>query len=250
MTGRHIPNRLLAALPPAAHHLLAPYLRVVTLAQGMVLLHAGERIDPVYFPHSGVVSFVVDMPKGETVATALVGREGAVGVFSVLGPVRSSVAAIVRVAGSASQISASRFQAAFAQSEAIRRIVEFHTGSLLTQLQHVAACNALHSVEARIARWLLEIHDRMDGNAIPLTQEAVSQLVGVRRTTVTLVMLNLRKIGAINHEQRGLIEINRPILEGVACDCYEVMRQKADRVTPQQAIGTRIQAVLERETPL
>ncbi|WP_163923448.1 helix-turn-helix domain-containing protein, partial [Raoultella planticola] len=92
-------------------------------------------------------------------------------------------------------------------------------------------------VEARIARWLLEIHDRMDGNAIPLTQEAVSQLVGVRRTTVTLVMLNLRKIGAINHEQRGLIEINRPILEGVACDCYEVMRQKADRVTPQQAIG-------------
>lgn len=139
MTSRHTHNRLLAALPAAAYHLLGPYLRAVPLAQGAALLRAGERIDQIYFPHSGVVSFVVDMPNGETVATALVGREGAIGVFSVLGPMRSSVAATVRVAGSASQISAARFHAAFVHSEAIRRIVEFHTGSLLTQLQHIAA---------------------------------------------------------------------------------------------------------------
>ncbi len=229
----HHNNRLLAALPPADFQLLSPHLQTVPLEQGAVLLRTGEQIEQVYFPHSGVVSFMVDMPNGETVATAVIGREGAVGVLSILGPSRSSVTAIVRVAGTASQISASRFHAAFGRSDPIKRVVETHTGALLAQLQHVAACNALHPVEARMARWLLHIHDRIDGNLIPLTQETVSQLLGVRRTTVTLIVHNLRESGAIRNEQRGLIEISRPRLEDVACECYEVMRHKIDRI-PQQ----------------
>src|SRR5258708_17042129 len=94
------------------------------------------------------------------------------------------------------------------------------------QFQHVAACNALHPVEARMARWLLHIHDRIDGNAIPLTQETLSQLLGVRRTTVTLVVRKLRASGAVRSDRRGLVEIDRPRLEETRCECTDTMTRK------------------------
>jgi hypothetical protein len=98
------------------------------------------------------------------------------------------------------------------------------------QFQHVAACNALHSVEARMARWLLHIHDRVDGDVLPLTQEALSQLLGVRRTTVTQVIGKFRVSGAIRSNRRGLIEVDRPRLEEAACECCEVIRRRFDQI--------------------
>jgi hypothetical protein len=153
------------------------------------------------------------------------------------------------VAGIASQISASRFHAAFGQSSAIKHAVQTHTRALLMQFQHVAACNALHPVEARMARWLLHIHDRIDGNFIPLTQDALSQLLGVRRTTVTLVVRKLRASGAVRSARRGLVEIDRPQLEEAACECYEVMRCKFDQIFPLDTTRPRIQAAPAPETP-
>jgi hypothetical protein len=117
------------------------------------------------------------------------------------------------------------------------------------QFQHVAACNALHSVEARTARWLLHIHDRIDGNLIPLTQEALSQLLGVRRTTVTHVVRNLRVSGAIRSDRRGLIEIDRPRLEEAACECCEVMRRRMDEIFPPETMNPRVQAAPVRKMP-
>src|ERR1700736_3981105 len=197
MMKRHtsVANRLLAALPPADLGLLAPYLKQVSLKQDAVLVRSGDRNEQVYFPHSGTISFMLDTPNGQTVATSVIGHEGAVGMLSVLGPSRSPTTAVVRVAGIASQISASRFRAAFGQSSAIKHAVQSHTRALLMQFQHVAACNALHDVEARMARWLLHIRDRIDSTAIPLTQEALSHLLGVRRTTVTHVVHKLRMSG-------------------------------------------------------
>jgi len=189
-----------------------------------VLVRSGDWNEQVYFPRSGTISFMLDMPNGQTVATSVIGHEGAVGMLSVLGPSRSPTTAIVRVAGIASQISASRFHAAFGQSSAIKHAVQTHTRAVLMQLQHVSACNALHPVEARIARWLLHIHDRIDGNVIPLTQVALSELLGVRRTTVTLVVRKLRALGALRSARRGLVEIDRPRLDEVACECYKGMR--------------------------
>src|ERR1700681_2981566 len=219
-------NRLLAALPPADLGLLAPHLQQVSLKQDAVLVRSGDRNDQVYFPHSGTISFMLDMPNGQTVATSVIGHEGAVGMLSVLGPSRSPTTAVVRVAGIASQISAPRFHAAFGRSSAIKHAVQTHTRAVLMQFQHVAACNALHPVEARMARWLLHIHDRIDGDDLPLTEEALSQLLGVRRTTVTLVMQKFRPSGAVRSDQIGLVEINRPRLEEAACECYEGMRRK------------------------
>jgi CRP-like cAMP-binding protein len=242
-------NRLLAALPPADFGLLTPYLQKVSLEQDAVLLRSGDRIEQVYFPHSGTISFMLDMPNGQTVATAVIGHEGAVGMLSVLEPSLSPVTPVVRVAGVASRISALRFHAAFSQSGAIRHAVQTHARALLMQFQHVAACNALHSVEARMARWLLHIHDRIDGDVLPLTQEALSQLLGVRRTTVTQVVRKLRVSGAIRSDRRGLIEINRPRLEEAACECYEIMRGKIDQIFPPKTIKPGVQAAPVREIP-
>ena len=240
-------NRLLAALPAADFDLLAPHLRKVSLEQDAVLVRSGDRIEQVYFPCSGTVSFMLDMPNGQTVATAVIGNEGAVGLLSALGPSSSPLTAVVRVAGTSLQISPARFHAALSRSGAIRHAVQIYTRSLLAQFQHVAACNALHSVEARLARWLLHIHDRVDGDFLPLTQEALSELLGVRRTTVTHVVRKLRMSRAIRSDRRGLIEIDRPRLEEAACECYEIMRRRIDQIFPPDTMKPRVQAAPVRE---
>jgi CRP-like cAMP-binding protein len=223
-------NRLLAALPPADFGLLAPHFQKVSFESDAVLVRSGEELDQVYFPHSGAIAFMVDMPDGQTVATTLMGREGALASLSVLGPSRSSVTAIARLAGTAALIPASKFRLAYARSAAIRHVVQVHARTLLLQLQHVAACNALHRVDGRLARWLLQLHDRVPDDVLPLTQEALAQLLGVRRTTVTLTMDKLRAAGAIPSDRRGFVEVDRTRLESVACECYALMQRRIDRM--------------------
>src|SRR6266516_1727677 len=223
-----IGNRLLEALPPADVDLLAPDLETVALDQDAVLSRAGDQIEHVFFPHSGAVSLMIDMANGQTVATAAVGREGAVGILSVLGPSPSAVTAIVRAAGTVSRIPASRFHAAFNRSPAIRHAVQIHTRAMLIQFQLGAACNALHPVEARIARWRLHSRDRIDHDVLPLTPEVLWEIIGVRRTTVTLLIRNLRASGAIRDDRRGQIEIDRSRLAAAACECHETMRLEVD----------------------
>jgi len=230
MMEHKLGNRLLAALPPADFDLIVPHLRKVSFERDMVLVRSGDKIEQMYFPRTGAISFMQEMPNGQTVATAVVGNEGAVGIMSVLGPSRSPITAVVHVPGTALQISPSRFLAAFNHSSALRHAVQTHTISLLAQFQSVAACNALHSVEERLARWLLHIHDRAHTDVLPLTQEVLADLIGVRRPTVTHVVHKLRESGAIRSTQRGMIEIDRPRLEAAACECYVVMRRRIDQI--------------------
>ena len=188
-------NRLLAALPPADLDLLVRHFRMVELERDAVLVRSGDPIGRIYFPLSGLVAFIMDMPSGQTVATAIVGNESAIGVLSTLGPIRSPMTAVVRVAGLALQISPTRFQSALGRSNALNAAVQTLNRALMAQFQHVAACNALHSVEARLPRWLLHVHDRADGDVLPLTQETLAEFLGVRRTTVTQVISKLREFG-------------------------------------------------------
>jgi len=233
-------NRLLAALPAVDLGLLAPHLRKVSLERDAVLVRSGDRIEQIYFPLSGTIAFIMELPNGQTVATAVIGNEGAVGILTALGPSRSPITAVVRVAGTSLQISPKRFQAALSRSDATRHAVQIYTRALLAQTQHVAACNALHSVEARLARWLLHIHDRVDGDFLSLTQEALSELLGVRRPTVTHVIRKLRTSRAIRSNRRGLIEIDRPRLEAATCECYEVMRRRIDSIVSPEGLKHRI----------
>jgi CRP-like cAMP-binding protein len=215
-------NRLLAALPPADLDLLVRHFRLVELERDTVLIRSGDPVGRIYFPLSGLIAFIMDMPSGQTVATAIVGNEAAVGVLSTLGPIRSPMTAVVRMAGLALQISPAQFQSALSCSSALN--------ALMAQVQHVAACNALHTVEARLARWLLQVRDRADGDVLPLTQETLAEFLGVRRTTVTQVISKLREAGAIRSNARSSIEIDRPRLEAAACECYQLMRRRIDRI--------------------
>ncbi|UPK27569.1 Crp/Fnr family transcriptional regulator [Bradyrhizobium sp. 195] len=225
-----IGNRLLAALPVADFGLLASELELVALDRDAVISRAGDQTEHVLFPHSGAISVMIDMANGQTVASAAIGREGAVGTLSVLGPSPVAVTAIVRAAGTASRIPASRFHAAFSRSPAIRHAIQLHFKAMLIQLQIGGACNALHPVQARMARWLLHLRDRVDHDVLPLTQETLSQILGVRRTTVTLLMRNLRASGAIRSERRGEIEIDPSRLAAVACECRDAMRPEVDDI--------------------
>src|SRR5882724_11456323 len=235
-----IGNRLLAALPPADVDLLAPELVTVALDQDTVLSRAGDQIEQVLFPDRGAISLMINMANGQTVATAAIGREGAVGILSVLGPLSSAITAFVRAAGTASRIPASRFHAAFNRSPAIRHAVQIHIRAMLMQFQLGVACNALHPVKARMARWLLHFRDRIDHDVLPLTQEALSQILGVRRTTVTLVMRNLRVSGAIRSDRRGQIEIDRARLVAAACECHGTMRHEIEEIFSMNTARPRV----------
>jgi CRP-like cAMP-binding protein len=242
-------NRLLAALPAADFGLLAPHLRKVSLERDAVLVRSGDRIEQIYFPLSGAIAFIMDLPNGQTVATAVIGSEGALGILTALGPSVSPITAVVRVAGTSLQISPTRFQAVLSRSSATRHAVQIYTRTLLAQFQHVAACNALHSVEARLARWLLHFHDRIDGDFLSLTQEALSELLGVRRPTVTHVVRKLRTSRAIRSNRRGLIEIDRPRLEAATCECYVVMQRRIDSIVSPEGMKLRTHAPPAHKTP-
>jgi len=243
-------NRLLAALPRADLGLLTPHLQKISFEPDAVLVRSGDELDQVYFPHSGAIVFMVEMPDGETVATTLMGWEGALASLSVLGPSRSSVTAVARVAGTASRISAAKFRLAYARSAVIRHVVQVHARTLLLQLQHVAACNALHRVDGRMARWLLQLHDRVPHDVLPLTQEALAQLLGVRRTTVTLTMSKLRAGGAIRSERRGLIEVDRTQLDSMACECYALMQRRIDRMYCEELSIPGLEQAMSQEGSL
>jgi CRP-like cAMP-binding protein len=230
-------NRLLRTLDEADFGLLAPHLQVVSLTQGKVLQEQEARVEQVYFPLSGVVSLISVMIGGDVVDTATVGREGAIGAFGGLGPWNAFTRAVVRLPGAAAVISVAHFQAAVGQSERIRNLILRYKEALLAQVQQTAACNALHPLEARLARWLLQTLDRADDPNLPLTQEFMSQMLAVRRTTVTVVAGKLQQAGLIRYH-RGRIEIiDRPKLEEAACECYGTIRRRTDAVflTPQTA---------------
>jgi CRP-like cAMP-binding protein len=225
-----IGNRLLDALPQADFDLLAPNLRKVPLEPDAVLVRSGDRVEQIHFPCSGLIALVMDMPNGDAVATSIVGNEGVSGVLTSLGPVPSPITAVVLLGGSSWQIAPSQFRTALRRSAAVGHIVQVFAQALIAQLQHVASCNALHPVDTRLAGWLLRIHDCVEGDVLPVTQEALAELLGVRRPTVTQVVHKLKASQAIRSNWRGSIEVDRPRLEATACDCYKLMKRRIDGI--------------------
>jgi len=225
-------NRFLATLPPHDFSLLAPHLRTIPLERGVMLHDVGEEIEHVYFPHSGMVSLVSVMRSGADVETATIGRAGVIGASAGLGAKQSVGRAIVQLPGTGAWLSACQFHAAANRSQGIRDLIVRYNDLLLAQVQQSVVCNALHTMEGRLCRWLLQAHDCMDGNAIPLTQEFLGQVLGVRRTTVTIAAQLLQSSGLIQY-RRGLIQIvDRPQLEELSCECYAVVRRHTDKIFP------------------
>jgi CRP-like cAMP-binding protein len=223
-------NRLLAALQPSDFALLSPHLRDLHFKQEVLLQEAGDLIDHIYFPQTGMISVLAAMQEGTAVETATIGREGAVGIMAGLGGRHAAGRAVVQVEGQSSQISVAPFRAAVEQSHGIRTLIVRYNDAQMALIQQSAGCNALHHVEKRLCRWLLQTRDRSDTDVLSLTQEFLSQMLGVQRSSVSLIASQLQTAGLIRY-RRGRVEIiDREGLEKKACECYEVTRRKNEGV--------------------
>ncbi len=218
-------NQWLANLSLSDIDRLKPHLSHVVFDRGLTLYDAGQDVDQVYFPLEGVVSMMTVLKGGVMVETAVIGREGMVGV--TCGPMngRANSRAVTQTDGSALCMDIERFTQALAQSAEMRQALSRYTEALFAQVQQTAACNALHKLEARLARWLLALQDRYDSPVFDMTQEDLADLLGVRRATVSEVSAALENRGLIQRG-RGRVEIvDRKGLEGAACECYRTMRK-------------------------
>lgn len=225
-------NRLLKSLSAEDFSQLEPDLTKKRLPRGEVLHPAGEIIKQVYFPTSGMVSIVALMKTGEAIETAVVGREGVIGAAVGTDGSRSAGQAIVQIEGAAWQISAAKFSEAYKTSARLRTLANEFQTVLLLQAQQSAACHALHTVEARLCRWLLQAQDVTEGDIVPLTQEFLSHMLGVRRTSVTLCAQTLQRAGLIEYARGKIKIIDRDGLKESACECYEVVRGYIEKAVP------------------
>ena len=221
--GLPLDNILLASLPRDHFDRLLPHLSTVVFAQGQVLYEAGDEVDQVYFPHYGMLSLLAVLRDGKAIETATVGREGVVGGMAGLGLYRSLVRAVVQMPLALSKIAATNFRTVAAVSDPVRNLCIRYNEVLLSQARVTAACNALHPIEARFCRWLLQSADRAASDTVPLTQEFLAEMLGVRRTSVTEVASRVQNAGVITYS-RGVIKIlDRPALLRMSCECYETL---------------------------
>ena len=216
-------NLLLGTLPSADYARLSKTLKPIELTHRLSLLKRDQRIDHVYFPENGVCSLTTSMTDGRAVEVATVGREGMVGFELVIGSPISTVDAFVQVPGQlAHSLPAAAFRREIDSKGALFDAVSRYTHALLGQIVQTAACNRLHKVPARAARWLLLTHDRVDSNEFPVSHEFLSFMLGVDRSTVTLVMGALQKSGLIRYVHGRMKVVDRPGLDAVACECYHI----------------------------
>jgi CRP-like cAMP-binding protein len=223
ISGRPLDNKLLAALPRHEFDLLAPNLTTVPLQQAAVLAEPGDEFDHIYFPENGMLSLLAVLRDGKAIETATVGREGVVGAMAGLGLYKSLVRVVVQLPITVSRIPASQFRKAASRSEAIRNMCIQYNEVLLSQARVTAACNALHVVEARFCRWLLQSADRAESDTVALTQEFLAEMLGVRRTSVTEVASKIQAAGAINYSRGQITILKRSALEKMSCECYQTL---------------------------
>jgi CRP-like cAMP-binding protein len=217
-------NCLLSELSSDEISLLLP-LQPIDLRQDEYVVHSGYSVDNVIFPQSGVISLIVGTGDGNAVEVAMIGREGIVGSAAVAGTGVAVNNARVQVSGRGYSVPRARFLEALGQSRSLRDHTARFDCVLLAQAQQAAACNASHSAQARVCRWLLELRDRCESDVVPLTQGLLAHMVGVQRTTVTLVASKLQTAGIIRC-RRGKVRILDPAkLQHAACECYGRMKK-------------------------
>src|SRR5579883_907294 len=221
-------NRVLAGLPPEDLARLARHIDIVSLPASVARPDQNGGLDHLYFPHQGVISLLAMTANGETIEVAAAGRGGAICRIHASAPRDGLLIAIAQGPVRASRIQAARVPAALGESEA-----------LLLQLRQNLVCCGLHSVEHRLARWLLETGERSESEMIPATQEQVAQRLGVRRTTVTLLASKLQEVGAIRWGRSKVQILDRPRLETMACGCHAALRERVGALLPADATAGR-----------
>lgn len=219
-------NQILAALPPSEYQQLSPHMEYVQLPHGQVVIEHGEPIRDVYFPNDALISLVTQLSDGSTVEAGVAGREGMAGLPVVLGADSTPMQSVVQIPGTAVKIKAKVILEAFNRGGALRSRLLSYAHALFIEAAQSAACNAHHHLEERLARWLLTSSDGVESDELPLTQEFIATMMGVRRAGVTCAAFTLRESGLINYN-RGRIQIlDREGLEAVACECYRAIKDQ------------------------
>lgn len=237
MTGiqpfTHRTNRLLTALDPDDFGLLAPDLETLELKHGQVLYETGATVGWAYFPHDAIVSLVNELEDGGTVEVAVFGHEGGLGLLSGMVTHQAFGRFVVQVPGTASRIRVERLNEAAKIRPTLRRLVLRYGEVLLTQTFQTLTCNAVHSVEARCCRWILNMHDRLDRDTLPLTHEFLSGMLGVQRSTVSVAVGTLQAAGLVRQRRSEIVITDRTGLEAKTCECYDRIRRVYERLLPE-----------------
>jgi CRP-like cAMP-binding protein len=225
-------NHILEALPHLERERLFPHLQLVPMPLGKVLYESGAALRHIYFPTDSIVSLLYVMQDGASAEIAVVGREGAVGVSLFMGGESTPSRALVQSAGHAYRLSRARLKAEFNRHGELLHVLLRYTQSLLTQMAQTAVCNRHHSLDQQLCRWLLLSLDRLDSNTLAMTQELIANMLGVRREGVTEAAGKLQKLGIIRYSRGKITVLDRPHLERLSCECYEVVKQETDRLLP------------------
>jgi len=225
---QHVPtkscNLVLGSLSNKDLCAIEPAFEQVALEPGMILQERGRLVEYVYFPVGGLVSLISNMSDGASIEIATVGREAAVGATPAMHDRVVITQAVVQIATTAFRIKADVFRKLVDQNDGFKQLIFRHNYLQFAQVQQTAACNAVHSAEARLAKWLLQTSDRTNDSRLAMTQERLSQIIGVHRPTLTNVVKGLQEAGSIAN-RRGAIEIlDRKALEQKVCECYGIIR--------------------------
>jgi CRP-like cAMP-binding protein len=218
-------NRLLLALPSRNLKRLMPELEQIRCQRAQVLMDADSSLDHVFFPDSGVVSVVAVYASGSIIEMATIGREGCSGVQAILGAKRSSVRLLVQIPGSAAKMSRVAFALAM-QMPAFRSVMDAYIQAFLEQVMVSVACNGAHSLKQRLARWLLMMRDRSDGDALLITQSLLAEMLGVHRPSITNAIRELERSGLIEPGRRQVTILDRRGLTETSCECYQLVRTR------------------------
>lgn len=223
-------NQLLSALSTQEYERLLPHLETVSLPFKQILYAPNQLIQYVYFPKNGIISLVNITEDGRTVEAATVGNEGMAGIAVFLGADKMLSQAVSQIAGEAVRMKSDVFRREVLPGSQLHNLLLRYTQALLNHISQSVACNCLHTVESRCCRWLLITHDRVNSDQFPLTQELLSQMLGVRRASVSEVAGTLQKAGLIRYSRGRIKILDRCGLEATSCECYQVVKAEFDRL--------------------
>jgi CRP-like cAMP-binding protein len=201
-----------------------PELEQIRCERAQILMDADSSLDNVFFPDSGVVSVVAVYADGSIIEMATIGREGCSGVQAILGAKRSSVQLLVQIPGGATRMSRATFTLAMQSMPSFRSLMDAYVQAFLEQVMVSVACNGAHSLKQRLARWLLMMRDRNDGDVLPITQDLLAEMLGVQRPTITNAARAFERAGLIERGRRQITILDRQGLTEMSCECYQLVR--------------------------
>ncbi|HEY5885316.1 MAG TPA: Crp/Fnr family transcriptional regulator [Pyrinomonadaceae bacterium] len=224
-TPSPIKNRILAALPKSDYQNLSVHLEPVELKHGQVLYEIGETIEHLYFPSNAMISLVTEMEDGKIVEVGLIGNDGASGASVLMGRPNSFERALIQIPNGGVRIKASVVKKEFDKGGELQRLLLGYVTDLMRQVSQTAACNASHTTEERLARWLLMCRDRVESLHFKLTQEFLAEMLGTRRATVSVAAITLQSANLIEYSRGHITIIEEGGLEAFSCECYKMLRQ-------------------------